>query len=141
MLKTNSKKACENIRKYIMQDSDYLKECADFDGVTLNEERDFLAYAWRLFTEQKKYEIERNYHNPNFGIFLDWAQGLALGGLFCYYYNRSAVADLGDILEESEEERGKYTEQQAEETLSRLIYRELEKAAHPATAKHIFKEV
>lgn len=141
MLKTNSKKACENIRKYIMQDSDYLKECADFDGVTLNEERDFLAYAWRLFTEQKKHDIERNYHSPNFGIFLDWARGLALGGLFCYYYNRSAVADLGDILEESEAERGKYTEQQAEETLSRLIYRELEKAAHPATAKYIFKEI
>ena len=140
MLKTNSKKACENIRKYIMQDSDYLSECAEYDGVTLNEERDFLAYAWRLFEEQKKHDIENNYSNPNFAIFLDWACGLALGGLFCYYYNRSAVDDLGTILEETEEEKAQYTEQQAEEMLSRLIYRELEKAAYPATARYIFKE-
>lgn len=140
MLKTNSKKACENIRAYIMQDSDYLSECAEFDGVTLNDRADYLAYAWRLFTEQKKHDIEQNYSNPNFGIFKDWAQGLALGGLFCYYYNRSAVDDLGAILEESEEEKAKYTEREAEEMLTRLIYRELEKAAHPAMARYIFKE-
>ena len=73
-------------------------------------------------------------------IFKDWAQGLALGGLFCYYYNRSAKDDLGAILEESEAEKAKYTEQEAEEMLTRLIYRELEKAAHPATARYIFKE-
>ena len=140
MLKSNSKKACENVREYIMQDADYLSECAEYDGVELNERADFLAYAWRLFTEQKKHDIEQNYHNPNFGIFLDWARGLALGGLFCYYYNRSAVDDLGAILEESEEEKSRYTESEAEEMLSRLIYRELEKAAHPAMARHIFKE-
>ena len=140
MLKSNSKKACENIREYIMQDSDYLSECAEYDGVTLNDRTDFLSYAWRLFTGQKKHDIEQNYNNPNFGIFLDWARGLALGSLFCYYYNRSAVDDLGAILEETEEEKAKYTEEQAEEMLSRLIYRELEKAACPATARYIFKE-
>lgn len=140
MLRTNSKKACENIRNYIMQDADYLEECAEFDGVELNNRMDYLAYAWQLFTEQKKHDIEMNHNNPNFGIFKDWARGLALGGLFCYYYNRSAVDDLGELLEESEEERSKYTESEAEEMLSRLIYRELEKAAHPASAKYIFKE-
>ena len=140
MLRTNSKKACENIRAYIMQDEDYLKECAEYDNVELNEQRDYLAYAYRLFKEQKSHEIRRNYGNPCFVIFEDWAKGLALGGLFCYYYNRSAVEDLGTILEETEEEKAKYTEQQAEECLTRLIYRELEKAAYPASAKYIFKE-
>ena len=61
-------------------------------------------------------------------IFEDWARGLALGNLFCYYYNRSAKDDLGKILEESEEEKAKYTEQEAEELLTRLIYREMENA-------------
>ena len=75
-----------------------------------------------------KYAIERNYSNPCFVIFEDWARGLALGNLFCYYYNRSAVDDLGEIMEETEEEKAKYTEQEAEETLTRLIYREMEKA-------------
>lgn len=51
-----------------------------------------------------------------------------MGNLFCYYYNRSAVDDLGEILEETDEEKAKYSEQQAEELLSRLIYREMEEA-------------
>lgn len=38
------------------------------------------------------------------------------------------MKDLGDILEETEEERAKYTEMQAEEMLTRLIYREMEDA-------------
>lgn len=140
MLRTNSKKACENIRKYILEDSDYIKEYAAYYNKELKTDLDILSYAWEIFNNEKKYEIERNYHNPNFGIFKDWASGLALGNLFCYYYNRSAVEDLGNILEETEDERKKYTEQQAEEMLTRLIYRELEKAHYPATAKYIFKE-
>lgn len=136
MLKTNSKKAVENVRAYIMQDVDYI---AERSGYTIDTENTdvVLAYAWAIFKDEKKYDIERNYHNPNFGIFLDWARGLALGGLFCYYYNRSAVDDLGVILEETEEEKAKYTEQQAEEVLSRLIYREMEKAATRINTKRI----
>lgn len=140
-LKSNSKKACENIRNYILQDSDYIKECAEFDGIELKTEKEILAYAYKLFEEQKGREIEDNYHNSCFVIFEDWAKGLALGSLFCYYYNRSAADDLGAILEETEEEKAKYTEREAEEMLTRLIYRELEKAAYPASAKYIFKEV
>lgn len=128
MIKSNSAKARQNVRQYILQDADYLNERAEFDGVKLNTEDEMLAFAWKCFEEEKKGDIEKNYHNPNFGIFLDWARGLPLGGLFCYYYNRSAVDDLGAILEESEEEKAKYTERQAEEHLSRLIYRELEDA-------------
>ena len=141
MLKTNSKKACENIRKYILQDRDYIEETAEFYGVSLADDREVIAYAYDLFTSEKSGDIERNYSNPCFVIFEDWARGLALGSLFCYYYNRSAVDDLGAILEESEEEKARYTEQEAEEMLTRLIYREMEKAKYPATAKHIFKEI
>ena len=128
MIRSNSKKACENIRDYIMQDKDYLDECAAYDNRKLETTDEYLAYAWDMFHEQEKWQIEQNYHCANFGIFLDWARGLALGGLFCYYYNRSAKDDLGAILEETEEEKAKYTEQQAEEMLSRLIYREMENA-------------
>lgn len=129
MLKTNSKQARENVRNYIMEDSDYLDERAAYNGKQLNTADEYLAFAWECFKEEKSYAWEQNYNNPNFGIFLDWARGLALGGLFCYYYNRSAVDDLGNILYESEEEKARYTEQEAEELLSRLIYRELEDAS------------
>ena len=56
-----------------------------------------------------------------------WCQGLPSVIDTCYYYNRSAVEDLGDILEETEEERNRYTEQDAERLLSCLIYREIRK--------------
>ncbi len=132
MLRTNSKKACENIRDYIMTDSDYIKERANDCGTSLETKNDFLVFAWECFKEEKSFEIKRNYNFPSFEIFRDWASGLALGGLFCYYYNRSAVDDLGEILEETESEKAKYTEQEAEEMLSRLIYREMRKAAEKA---------
>lgn len=138
-IRTNSKKAVENIRRYILDDSEYIKEYAEFYGKTLSTDDEVIAYAWEIFKNEKRHDIERNYSNPNFGIFEDWARGLPLGGLFCYYYNRSAVDDLGAILEESEQEKAKYTEQQAEEHLTRLIYREMERAAYPESARHIFK--
>lgn len=143
MLKTNSKKACENIRNYIMNDFDYIQERAEYNGIVLdkNNVQSVLAYAYGIFKSEKKREIEDNYSNPNFAIFKDWAQGLALGWLFCYFYNRSAVDDLAEILEESESEKAKYSESEAEIMLTRLIYREMEKAAYPASAKYIFKEI
>jgi hypothetical protein len=45
-----------------------------------------------------------------------------------YYYNRSAITDLGDILEETEDERNRYTESQAEKLLTKLIYRTIQEA-------------
>ena len=43
----------------------------------------------------------------------------------CYYYNRSAVVDLGKILDETPEEMSRFTESQAEKLLTDLIYKEL----------------
>ena len=46
-----------------------------------------------------------------------------------YFYNRSAVDDLGEVLEQSEREKVKYTEREAELMLTHLIYRELKRGA------------
>jgi hypothetical protein len=46
-----------------------------------------------------------------------------------YYYNRSAVDDLGAILEQSEREKAQYSEAEAENLLTHLIYRELKRGA------------
>lgn len=124
MLKSNSKKAIENIRDYIMTDADYIAEQSNYTISEDNKEAVMLM-MWDCFKDEKRYEIERNYHCASYPIFKDWASGLALGGLFCYYYNRSAVDDLGAILEETEAEKAKYSESEAEEMLTRLIYREL----------------
>ena len=130
MLRTNSKKAAENIRNYIMEDIEYLQERAEYRGMELDENNvdQVLAFAWSIFKEEKSGEINRYRFINEYQVFKDWASGLALGNLFCYYYNRSAVEDLGNILEESAAEKAKYKEEDAEELLTRLIYREMTRA-------------
>lgn len=125
MLRTNSKAAKANIIEYIKQDQDYIEASYNY---TPENDNELLASVYGIFLSEKTYELQRNNYINQFEIFKSWAQGLALGGLFCYYYNRSAVDDLGNILEETEEERNKYSEAQAEEMLTKLIYREIVKA-------------
>ena len=126
MLKTNSKKAIENIRAYIMKNFD----CSNYDvteyGFT-KEPETFPEIARCILTVCK---LEKRYqtYNREFDMFKDWCQGLPSLLDTCYYYNRSAVDDLAEILEESEEEKNRFTESEAEEKLTYLIYRELTKA-------------
>ena len=127
MLKTNSKKAAENIRAYIM--NGFTPE-----GYTDNppqEWHEIAAFILDTFKSEKYHLPEdfRYYHNNEFAAFADWCAGLAGVLDTCYYYNRSAVDDLGAILEETDEEKARYTEEQAEKMLTTLIYRELKKGA------------
>lgn len=132
MLRTNSKKAIENIRAYILDDMDYIEERADYDGLDLDRENvdAVLSYVREIFIDEKG-----SYEGDTLRAFTSWAQGLAMSGLFCYYYNRSAVADLGDILEETEEQRSRYSEEEAAALLTKLIYREIEEAARRESKK------
>ena len=131
MLKLNSKKAMQNLYDYLLAwDFDYLAERANYDGFQLGRDAaQVLPYIWRIFQSEKKWEIGR-YGAP--AAFRDWAAGLALGGLFCYMYNRSAVDDLGAILEETDAEKARFTESQAEDRLTGMLYRLIEKAARTA---------
>ena len=125
MLKTNSKQARENITEYIVSWSrDYI---ADRYGRELETDADVLRAVYEIFIDEKHHDYNWG-RVPEMDIFSDWAAGLALGGLFCYYYNRSAVDDLGAILDETDAERERYTETDAENMLTRLIYRETSRA-------------
>ena len=82
------------------------------------------------FIIEKAFNTERMkkfYGYSEFNAFRDWLQGLPSIFDPMYYYKGSAVQVLGDILEETEEERSKYTESDAEEMLTKLIYREIRK--------------
>lgn len=123
MLRTNSKKAIENIRAYIVN---------GFDGTNYGIEtpetfEEVARIIYNTFADEYLYEYNRRRNEQE--VFVEWCAGLPSIIDTCYYYNRSAVTDLGDILEETEEERNRYTEAQAEETLSRLIYREILRGA------------
>ena len=125
MLKTNSKKAKENIWKYIFDDLDYMNEYRG-EEIKPGDKKAMAQAIDEAFTIEKynsPYERKQNRQ----AAFEDWASGLALGGMFdYYYYNANAVDILGDILEETETERNKYTEEQAAHVLTYLIYREIE---------------
>ena len=126
MLKTNSK-------QYIINNfspETYTDEVIEgFENVAL--------FILDTFTEETKHHRERrnNIFVNEERLFTEWASGLPSVLDTCYYYNRSAIKDLGDILEETEEERNKYTEAEAETLLTNLIYRELDREAY----KHYHK--
>lgn len=118
MLKSNSKKACENIRAYIM-DGFTPENYTDTPPQTFPE---IAAFILDTFRSEKRYQ-----NGTELELFRDWAQGLPSIIDTCYYYNRSAVDDLGAILEETETEKARFTETEAEKRLTDLIYRELKK--------------
>ena len=126
MLRSNCKKAAENIRAYVVENFD----CSNYD-----EYRDVDMYDWKqvrdtlkdcfyqeMLKHDNRYKAHRISHQE---LFFDWCQGLPSILDTCYYYNRSAVDDLASILEETDEEKGRFTESQAEEKLTWLIYREV----------------
>lgn len=126
MLKTNSKKARENIRAYIVANfgAEGYENRPDESGATFAEIARFILEQFRA----EKYHLPQDlrYYGYNEArAFADWCAGLPSVIDTCYYYNRSAVADLGAILEENESEKKRYTETDAENLLTALIYREL----------------
>lgn len=127
MLKTNSKKARENVKQYII---DHFTP----DGYTETPPETWTETAAFILDEFRsaKYNCindRRYYGNSEQAAFIDWAQGLPSILDTCYYYNRSAADDLAVILEETNEEKNKYTEQDAERLLTYLIYVELLRGA------------
>lgn len=130
MLRTNSKKAAENIRAYIV-------DGFTPEGYTDNPPQEFPKIAAFILDtfRSEKYRCSqdvRYYHGSETAAFADWCAGLPSVLDTCYFYNRSAVDDLGAILEETEQEKNRYTEQQAEQLLTSLIYRELQKGERKA---------
>ena len=97
---------------------DFIGKEDDFNSVA--------AFIYECFIDEKVKHDKRRMSEQEY--FYEWCQGLPSVLDTCYYYNRSAVADLAAILEESDNEKSRYTEEQAEKQLTWLIYREIKKA-------------
>lgn len=131
MLKTNSKKARENIRAYIIINFDP----SNYDLTQAPESwPEIAAFILETFRTEKYYSLEymRAANLSEQRVFTEWAAGLPSVLDTCYFYNRSAVDDLGAILEETESEKAKHSEHDAEICLTHLIYRELLEGAKKA---------
>ena len=139
MLRTNSKQARENIRAYIVVHFDGTNYAPDFDYIEQAQQDNaaglrnvdifsMVAHAIASTFYEEKCHLDNRYQAgriSRYDLFEDWCSGLPSILDTCYYYNRSAVNDLGEILQESDEEKAKYSEQQAEKRLTQLIYREI----------------
>ena len=128
MLRTNSKQARENIRQYITENftpENYTdEEITGFENIAK-----FILDVFKsdYYDGYCNRNVARRYTQAE--AFKDWCSGLPSVLDTCYYYNRSAVEDVKNILEETDAEASKYNEQQAEELLTSLINRELIKAS------------
>ena len=122
MLKTNSKQARENIKQYIIENftpENYTdEEITGFENIA--------KFILDVF-KSEYYNVTGRYTQAE--AFANWCSGLPSVLDTCYYYNRSAVEDVKNILEETDAEASKHNEQQAEELLTSLIYRELMRAS------------
>jgi hypothetical protein len=122
MLKTNSEKARKNLENYITVHTDF----SNYDGFPAVGFPDLCRRVLDIFhAEMQPVGNRAGMSEPE--LFNEWAMGLPAALDTCYYYNRSAVDDLGGILEQSQAERSKYSERQSEKLLTSLLYRELKK--------------
>ncbi len=114
MLRTTNKKAGYNLDMYVvdcMKDSEENLEIKEYYECLY---KDFIRVeGWQLHQNVSWYEV-----------FKDYMRGLPYN--FTYYYH-SAIKELGDILEETEEERNRFAEYQAEEKLSSMIFNRMVK--------------
>lgn len=130
MLRTNSKKAAENIRAYIVDN--FTPE--NYTDTPPQDWPEIAAFILDTFRSEK-YWCPKDvcyYHGNEAAAFADWCAGLPSALDTLYFYNRSAIDDIGAILEETEQEKARYTEQQAEQLLTSMIYRELQKGERKA---------
>ncbi len=100
----------EWVQEYIITDYNIPEE-------SVESNRGLCKVIWDIFLKEHGVEAKK------FGeraAFRSWAQGLALGGLFCYYYNREALEDLNNITENKLSRH--YSEEDAEKVLTNLIF-------------------
>lgn len=116
-LKTNSKKVRERIRQHIVDG--FNPEYAERNP----EAKTFPEIAAEVMFVYKR---QRGKYRNVQDSFIEWLQGDPSIIDVSYYY-KSAVDMLGDILEQTSEERNRYTERQAEWMFSYLIYAECSK--------------
>ena len=127
MLKTNSKQARENIRNFIIKQFD----ASNYTETPPETWPEIARFILNTFENEKYYSLEymRAARMSYQDVFVDWCAGLPSVLHTNYYYLYSAVDILGDMLEQTETEKSKYSDMDAETLLSKLIYSELLKGA------------
>lgn len=85
----------------------------------------FYIQAIKNTPAAKRAAVDHRYSVDVYRCFKNWASGLPFILNCDYYYKVSAIDLLGDMLEETDEERNKFSESQAEEMLTLVLYKRL----------------
>ena len=123
----------ENIRKEITDSYEAANEYYTFEGreakANFNDICSDILEAFRIEKlENDCYYIAGRASKSE--MFMDWMQGLPKAfPVADDIFLRSAVDFLGTVLEETEEEKNRYTDEKAEKLACSLLFRELEKGA------------
>ena len=142
MRKTNSKEVKGIIKNYIMEHFNYYMDdnrgqfSGDLERINNTDTTNYAEVCNAILTvfwaEKLKYDNRLKAGRVSrFEIFVDWCSGLCSALDTDYYYNVSAVDLLGEWLEETESEKARFDESKAEETITKLLWRELN--AHATT--------
>lgn len=135
MLKTNSRKAIDNIREYIINNSCFDNYYNLSKLETLKSENAAISIfpiiaknIYDIFIhEYWNNENSKRYYKTEFCAFENWLYGLP-SVLDCkYLYGCCAVELAGEMLQETEKEKERFSEEEAEKLLNKLIYREIKK--------------
>lgn len=139
MLRTNEKKVNEKVKNYIVEhfrDFQLENPAYEYDHIHTIESVNANNYTevcnainciffCEMLENDKRWNAGRL---SRADAFVNWCQGLPTA-LDCDYYLHSAVDLLGEWLEETEEEKKKFSEQQAETKITQILYRELNRNA------------
>ena len=128
MLKTNSKKVKEKIRAYLLKSFTDYEENPQGDRSASEVFRyigEGIAAEKLCYSKERRASRFMAFYKGSIGeVIKDYCEGL--GGLFdTSYYVRPCIDIVGDILEETKEERQRFSESEAEDLMTYLISREL----------------
>lgn len=129
MRRSTTKEVKEIIKKYIVEHfeavkDDYNEDVASVDTSNYSAVCDAILSNFKTekLVNDNRYKAGRISRQD---IFVEWCSGLCHILNTSYYYSSSAVDLLGSWLEQTESEKNKYTETEAEYRISSLLYREL----------------
>lgn len=126
-LKTNSKIVLEKIHSILVDCNNFAVEGCGYDFHIVTDWKEAAKNIYKEFLEEKAGDYRFKKYPENV-VFMDWMQGLP--SMCCVsddIFLHSAVDFVGGLLEETETEKARFTEEEAEKLAVMLIYREIKK--------------
>ena len=136
MKKLNCKEVNEALKKEIMDSYESAEEYYTYDGAEMKTEYNDICKDIMEAFKREKLDNDLRYKAGRISkqdLFVDWMQGLPTAfPVADDIFLGSAAEWLGNILDETETEKQKYSDSKAERTSCLILYRELNKHAQKA---------